>query len=240
MKSHTTKPGLRLRAPDINDDDDVFDSGIVLIKSHDLYIGTELLAYCDAIQQKFPRLEWSIMLKGKWIPEGYSVSKSFAIPDQEVAGAEVNLNDREVAALTAQGYNTIIHSHPFPSSSFSSSDMETLTSTAECSILYSEGAFTTATIGIRVATGLKLLIMPDIKMIHDIHMDLPDNITSKIKTRSFDHFHGCVSVTNRPRSVSDAVSRTKKNGETNLLLDEATTTTVHETFELYDNLLSEF
>lgn len=130
----------------LSNEDGVFKSDLTITEKPNILIPQKLLEDCNAIQKIFPGLEFSILVKGKWTDQGFVVGNEFVIPDQEVDGARVYFNDKETYDYKLQGYNTIIHSHPFSSSSFSGSDLNTISIHYDCSILYSQKSFTAATL----------------------------------------------------------------------------------------------
>jgi hypothetical protein len=146
----------------------VFDSGLKVIKTHTEKIPVKVPAViinvCNSLQRKVDRNEFSIVCKGHWEDGEYIVSDDFKVPKQEVAGASVDYDLEHLEELKLAGYNTVIHSHPFKSSNFSSSDDETINSHFECSVLYSVGEFTTATVAISGTPGVKFILTGDPKI----------------------------------------------------------------------------
>jgi proteasome lid subunit RPN8/RPN11 len=147
-----------------------------------IYIPPSILYLCNGLQQKFTDLEFSILVKGKWTEDGFELSEETAIPKQEVTGASVDLNDAQTDKFKQEGFNTIIHSHPFKSTSFSHSDLQTLTPHYTCSILYSKGEFPVATISIDVHPGVKITVGTALFLLEYVS-DLPENIGELIKRK---------------------------------------------------------
>jgi hypothetical protein len=146
----------------------VFDSGLKVIKTHSekipVKVPIKISNVCNSLQRKVKNNEFSIVCKGSWIDGEFIITEDFKVPKQEVAGASVDYNLEHLEELKLAGYNTIIHSHPFKSSNFSHDDDTTINSHFECSILYSVGEFTTATIAISSMPGMKFILTGDPKL----------------------------------------------------------------------------
>lgn len=134
---------------------DVWDSGLAVLTEVRVLVHPYLKEVCDSIQASFPGLEFSILAKGKWTPQGFYVGKEFVIPQQEVAGASVDYKE-PLASFVTQGYNVVLHSHPFKSDWFSTSDDETINTNFPCSVLYSLGEFTAASVSMMLDAQHKL------------------------------------------------------------------------------------
>jgi hypothetical protein len=144
----------------------VFDSGLKVINLHKdkvkIDIPKVILNICDELQEEVGRNEFSIVCKGKWGNDGnYLVSEEYFVPKQKVDGAAVDYDHDHLEQLKLEGFNVVIHSHPFKSNSFSSSDQETINSHFDCSILYSMREFTTATVLISNLSEVKMLATGD-------------------------------------------------------------------------------
>jgi|WetSurMetagenome_2_1015567.scaffolds.fasta_scaffold00223_50 hypothetical protein len=165
----------------------LFQSDAVIFDPIEVVIAEEMLHTCKLVQSNFPGLEWSILCKGELGKDGFEVESDFVIPKQEVTSAEVNFTDRiELEQYRALGYNTIIHSHPFKSESFSGSDRTTLSVNYDCSILFSQGAFTTATVSFRLGGENEQLLIVDTKVcLLNTYITLPDNLKSVITEKTF-------------------------------------------------------
>ena len=140
----------------------VFDSGLKVLNLHkdkvQIDVPKIILSICDELQEKVGRNEFSIVCKGKWGDDGtYLIEDEYRVPKQKVDGAAVDYDHDHLEQLKAEGFNVVIHSHPFKSSDFSASDQETINSHFDCSILYSLREFTTATVLISNMIGVKLL-----------------------------------------------------------------------------------
>jgi hypothetical protein len=164
----------------------VFDSGLKVLNLHKTKVKIEvpkvILNICDELQEKVERNEFSIVCKGKWGNDGeYVISDEYYVPRQKVDGAAVDYDHIHLEELKLQGFNVVIHSHPFKSSAFSASDEETINSHFDCSILYSLREFTTATVLISNMSGVKLLATGDPHIEGDdiVPKDQVDNITKK-------------------------------------------------------------
>lgn len=162
----------------------VFDSGLKVIKTHSekipISVPVHIRDICDSLQRKVDKNEFSIVCKGQWIDGEYIVSEDYKVPKQVVAGASVDYDLEHLEALKLAGYNTVIHSHPFKSANFSSSDEETINSHFECSILYSVGEFPTATIAISSTPGMKFILTGDPQIDH------PDGLVPEDEVKNID------------------------------------------------------
>jgi len=146
--------------------DNIWDSGIKIIKKPRILIPYRLLSICNAIQRKVGHNEFSILVKGAWNSEGFKLSTDFVIPKQEVGGASVDYKE-DLTKYKQQGYNAVIHSHPFKSSSFSYADDEHINSHFRASVLYSMGDFTTAVISIQINEHLLLQVEAEVEVMHE-------------------------------------------------------------------------
>lgn len=155
-----------------------WESGLIILKDPKILIPDYIKYVCDDIQEKIKDNEFSILTSGRWTKNGFEIDENYVIPIQEVGGVDVDFKE-ELDSYVQDGYNTIIHSHPFNSSSFSCSDNETINSNFDCSILYSQGDFTASTLRIKISEDIRIVINPNIKYISPI-MDINiDNIKTK-------------------------------------------------------------
>ena len=140
----------------------VFESGLTVIKTNTekvpITVPSILVNVCNSLQKKVGNNEFSIVCKGHWDDDKYVISEEFKVPKQQVAGASVDYDLEHLEELKLAGFNTVIHSHPFKSANFSHSDDTTINSHFQCSVLYSVGDFTTATIVVVPAPGIKLVV----------------------------------------------------------------------------------
>jgi hypothetical protein len=155
-----------------------------------IIVANELLMACDAIQEKFKNLEWSIYAKGSWKADGFYVEKEFVVPNQVVTGTSVDPDNSEVQKFKSDGYNVVIHSHPFArSKTFSTgdhADRGTICTNSVCSILYSFGEFTTATIMFEIDVINKCIFDVEVEVETIINNSLlPTDIDQKIKRKSY-------------------------------------------------------
>jgi len=124
------------------------------------------LQLCNTMQSRLPGLEFSILIRGTWTEQGFILSKDYIIPKQRVTPASVDYTE-DLAAYKKDGYNTVIHSHPFPSSSFSYADDEAINAHFDCSLLFSERKFAAASVRIQLTPDLQLRINPETVIIDD-------------------------------------------------------------------------
>ena len=115
-----------------------FDSGLEII-SPTIYVEAQVCNIIDTVQRKIDGKEISILFKGKWIKQGYYVSSEYVIPEQLVDTSSVDYKDEgaELYGYRQQGYNAVMHSHPFKGNSFhfSNADDKYINSHFPCSIL---------------------------------------------------------------------------------------------------------
>jgi len=170
----------------------VFNSGLKVIQMHTekirVDIPREILNACDELQEHVGHNEFSIVCKGAWGDDGnYVIGSGYKVPKQKVDGAAVDYDLAHLEQLKSEGYNSVIHSHPFSSKSFSSSDSETINSHFECSVLYSLREFTTATIAICPVSGMKLIAEGDpvVEGQNIVPKTELDNIEKKFKTNVY-------------------------------------------------------
>jgi hypothetical protein len=155
-----------------------------------IIVANELLMACDAIQEKFKHLEWSIYAKGSWKSDGFFVEKEFVVPNQVVTSTSVDPDNSEVQKFKIDGYNVVIHSHPFArSNTFSSgdhADRGTICTNSVCSILYSFGEFTTATMMFEIDPLNKCIFDVGVEVETVINNSLlPNDIDQKIKRKHY-------------------------------------------------------
>lgn len=165
----------------------VFNSGLNVIKTHiekvPITVPSIIINVCNSLQKKVDRNEFSIVCKGHWGEDGnYIVSEEYRVPKQKVDGAAVDYDLDHLEQLKMEGFNTVVHSHPFKSSNFSQVDDETINSHFECSILYSVGEFTTATIAIIPIPGTKLIVTGDPR-IDGVEYIVPESESNNIEKK---------------------------------------------------------
>jgi hypothetical protein len=169
----------------VESDDCLFDSGWVTHEDHKLFVSRAVLGVCNAIQLRFPSLEWAILLKGEWTKFGFEIANSYAVPQQEVTSGNVFFDDKSKEEYIEKGYNVILHSHHNMGIGFSHSDHSTLTdSSFAASLLYSNGEIKQATCSITVKEGVRVAISPKVVVL-DFQSELPEWIGDRIKKREF-------------------------------------------------------
>jgi hypothetical protein len=115
----------------------IWDSDLKIIENLVVIVPIELLSVLEFIQSKVNDLEFSILCKGKFNEDGYTVFSEFYVPEQEVTSVSVEYTE-DLHLKRKEGYEVIIHSHPFSkgSSDFSGTDEEFINSHFTCSLLY--------------------------------------------------------------------------------------------------------
>jgi len=144
---------------------DVWDSGLKIIKKPTIYVHPKILSICNYIQSRVGEKEFSIVVKGRWQEDGFYVSDKFEIPEQEVGYSSVDYLE-DLTKYKMEGYNVIIHSHPFSRSSrFSSSDEESINAHFDCSLLYTDKKFDDAVISLQLTEKLLLQVECDVEIL---------------------------------------------------------------------------
>jgi hypothetical protein len=170
--------------------DDLFDSGWVTHETHNLFVSRAIVGVCNAIQDRFPSLEWAILLKGDWTRHGYEIGLTYAVPKQTVSAGAVKFDDADVEKYKLEGYNVVLHSHHNMGIAFSGSDHDTLTdSSFGASLLYSKGEIKQATCSIIVKEGVRVAIEPKIVVV-DFLAELPDwieTVITKTQIQKYDY-----------------------------------------------------
>jgi len=160
---------------------ETWDSGLVVVKGKPtIQIPIKILLVCKKIQQHVGENEFSILCKGKWSKGKFIISNDYVVPKQKVSPNSVQYDNKHVAELMGQGYNVVIHSHPFShdEGGFSTVDDENINSNFECSILYTRKGFTKAIINIHIAEDTKIQLEGKIELVYneDIEVKGLENI----------------------------------------------------------------
>lgn len=153
-----------------------WDSGLKIITNPRVIIPAKILAVCQKIQEKIGYNEFSILVKGTWTEKGFRISENFVIPEQEVTATTIKYSNLQ--QYKQQGYNTVIHSHPF-SGRFSSVDENSINAHFLCSVLFIENKFTKAIITVPVSNGIKLQVNGEIVV--DFNIDVGNIEITNIK-----------------------------------------------------------
>jgi hypothetical protein len=173
--------------PNVIVNDDLFDSGWVTHEKPKLYISEAIVGVCNAIQEKFPSLEWAILLKGEWTKLGFVIGNTYAIPKQEVTSGFVYFDDADKERHIQDGFNVILHSHHNMGIGFSGSDHSTLTdSSFAASLLYSKEKITEATCSIIVKPGVRVAVSPTIVVV-GFRAEIPDWIDKVITRKAYQY-----------------------------------------------------
>ena len=145
---------------------DVWSSDLIISEHIDIELPASILALCNILRAHTSDNEFSVLCKGSWFGNVYKVSHEYVIPIQEVDRCSVYYNDNDLHQHRSAGYNVVIHCHPFKSNWFSNTDATTINAHFECSVLYSEGSFTTAIVPIQVTDSFTLQVKPKTIMIN--------------------------------------------------------------------------
>jgi len=160
-------------------EEEIFDSGINILEKPQIIVPHYILQVCSSIQKKVGSDEFSILVKGRWEDGEFHLTNEFVIPKQEVSSASVDYKD-DMVKYKQEGYNVIIHSHPFArKSTFSHVDKEYINSNFDYSLLYCEDGFTDASMLVKIDDSHKISIKPDVRIVEDeIEVDI-SNISKK-------------------------------------------------------------
>ena len=139
-------------------------------------IPEEIGDICDEIQNRYRNDEFSILCKADWGPKGFTLSRTeWTIPIQKISGGSVDYDAENLLELKQQGYNTVIHSHPFQMKVFSGRDKDTICTHFPCSVLYCQGDFTDATLAVMISPGHTFQSKAEVDCIHYSNVELPED-----------------------------------------------------------------
>ena len=157
---------------------EVFDSGLNIVKPVVLVPRT-INMVVNSIQKTIGNNEFSILLKGGWSDDGFTIIEDYYIPEQEVSSTSVDY--KEDLSTLSKEWNSIYHSHPFcyTEPSFSTADIESINSHFECSLLGTTEGIKIANISFFVGTCIVQVKADVVIYDDDIEID-----TSKIKTKT--------------------------------------------------------
>lgn len=139
------------------DESAVFTAQIAVQDTPVIRLPVSIQSLCNSLQNKFPGMEFSVLLKGDWTKHGFVVeTDAYAIPKQTITATSVDYDPEDISRLMADGYNCVLHSHPMSLKTFSRSDESTINVNFVASVLYCQGAFPDARVCISPAPRLKL------------------------------------------------------------------------------------
>lgn len=169
----------------------VWDSGYKPLKPT-VVIHSKLIRLTKYIQNKVDDNEFSILAKGHFENGKFYVDFDYYIPQQEVTGTSVDYKEN-IGAKKEEGYNTVIHSHPFLNSNsgnFSGADDEHINSHFTCSILVNgSGEPVKAVLNIPFQnTTIQVEAEEILELIEDFEIDEKE-ITEKIKTQQYQSYY---------------------------------------------------
>jgi len=164
---------------------DVWDSGLKVVKEVKVRIPLKILLVCREIQKHVGHKEFSILARGEWTTEGFEVSEEYIVPEQEVTSSSVDYKE-DLGQYKAQGFNVVIHSHPWGGNTdFSHTDEETINTHFDCSILFNGSEFVKAVISIQINTNIKLQIPAKIEISYPT-ISIPAEQIQKIKEKKIE------------------------------------------------------
>lgn len=157
-----------------------WDSGLNIVVGPTIEIHPTILTICDKIQSKFPKLEFSILVKGYPTEKGFYVTDDYVIPEQEVTGVTVDYG--HLGEYQRDGYNVVIHSHHNMGTFFSKTDIDYINCNFPCSVLYTQGALTLATLSFQSGATMFLFEVQNISLIDRTILEIPNIENIKKKT----------------------------------------------------------
>ena len=137
-----------------------WDSGLKVTPPK-VVVSRRLVQLCATIQSHVKEAEFSFLCKGGWGEDGFEVdATSYLIPRQKVSLASVDYLEPLDELRTSEGYNVVVHSHPFSpgQSTFSAADRETICSHFDCSLLYTGAGIVYASLTIQVSPSMKVIV----------------------------------------------------------------------------------
>jgi len=170
----------------------VFDSELKIV-SPTVIVPQKVNSIIRYIQKEVGNNEFSLLLKGRWNEDGFTLAKEYYIPKQEVSSTSVDY--KEDLSLLSTGWNTIYHSHPFShgAPSFSEADKTSINCNFTCSLLGTKE-------GIKVAnlsffTGFCMVQVPAEVVILDDEVEAVD--ISKITEKRYETYNWYLNNWNR-------------------------------------------
>ena len=136
---------------------ELFDTGLEVCEKLVVLIPYEILGMCATLQDKMEHSEFSVLVKSEWTKDGYELKNEFVVPKQSVNSVEVNYKE-DLEQYKSQGFNTVIHSHPFVSSNFSGADDDSINVHFECSLLFSIDTFRKAVLSFSGNLDVRLVL----------------------------------------------------------------------------------
>jgi len=163
----------------------VFDSGLAVMDEAVVFVPRTLLGVCDTIQSNFKSTEFSIVCRGEWMDIGFVVYPDYEIPKQEVTGASVDYDNEDLLRLKQDGFNVVLHSHPFGNGkqSFSKSDEDHVNTQFRCSLLYGNGTIDDARVVVTLENGAVLRLTPRIESYSE-PVEVPVEMLGRISKRT--------------------------------------------------------
>ncbi|HOA84333.1 MAG TPA: hypothetical protein PKV92_09290 [Thermodesulfovibrio thiophilus] len=147
-----------MQTKNVNISNEVWDSGINIVEPV-IVIHPAISTILKVCQKHAGNNEFSILFKGLWTNECFYVSDTYYIPKQKVSTTSVDYEEDIGAVRREQGYNVVVHSHPFAhSSQFSSADNEHINSHFDCSLLYTPSGIADNVLLIPINENLKVRI----------------------------------------------------------------------------------
>ncbi len=179
-KNKLVKRGLA----SLNETKTIWDSGFKPLKPT-VVIDPKLLRVMKFIQNKVGDNEFSILAKGEFKDGVFYVGSEYYIPEQEVTSNSVDYKEN-IGTKKEDGFNTVVHSHPFAEDSdFSEADEEHINSHFVCSILLnSRGEPIKAILNIPIQnTFIQVEAEEILEMAEDVEVDKKE--LQKIKEKSY-------------------------------------------------------
>jgi len=114
----------------------VWDSGLKVTRTVQIYVPFKVLSIVRAIEDRIPgNYEFSVLFKAHREGNKIYVEPEYYIPRQEVSYASIKYKE-DLKALRDQGYRVVVHKHPDNITDFSGTDDEHINAHFDASILY--------------------------------------------------------------------------------------------------------
>ena len=117
--------------------DTVWDSGYE-VNDMQIHVDRKVYNIIRGVDKYSDGDEYSVLFKGNWESNGFNVYSEYYVPKQKVTGSSVDYEENLGVMRERDGYNVIVHSHPFLKGKigeFSNDDMEYINKNFKISLL---------------------------------------------------------------------------------------------------------
>jgi len=145
----------------------VWDSGLKIARTVQIYVPFKVLSIVRSIEEKLPMdVEFSVLFKARRDGNKIYVEPEYYIPKQEVSYSTIEYQE-DLGVLREQGYRVVVHKHPSGITDFSSTDDEHINAHFDASILYVGKGFQKAVVRVKLDEETILLVPAEIVMEED-------------------------------------------------------------------------